>query len=149
MDCGRRAVRVRRVLTGQRLLRPLTVTQGPRDRPLDHQLRHLRQRLRPGERLPRGVHRQRGDDRGDVPPVPGLHQQAQAGRQRSYGRPRTVGQLARGEWPTLEDLEEARRRDPQAMFPDAAAYDAAAPSWDEQEEVTEVSMIWRMEREGG
>ena len=60
-----------------------------------------------------------------------------------------MGQLARGEWPTLEDLEEARRRDPQAMFPDDAAYDAAAPSWDEQEEVTEASMIWRMEREGG
>src|SRR5215210_7169093 len=34
------------------------------------------------------------------------------------------------EWPALEDLEEARRRYPEAMFPDDAAYDAAAPYLD-------------------
>ena len=44
----------------------------------------------------------------------------------------TRGNWPAREWPTLEDLEEARRRYPQAMFPDGDAYDAAAPDLDEE-----------------
>ena len=51
------------------------------------------------------------------------------------------------EWPALEDLEEARRRYPQAMFPDAAAYAAAVPDVDEEQAVLQSSFIWTMERE--
>ena len=53
---------------------------------------------------------------------------------------------ARG-WPTVDDLEGARRRYPEAMFADDAAFVAAAPGFDEQEEVAEASVLWRMERE--
>ncbi len=51
------------------------------------------------------------------------------------------------EWPTVEDLEEARRRYPEAMFPDDAAYDAAAPDLDAEQEVLQASFILQMERE--
>ena len=50
------------------------------------------------------------------------------------------------EWPTVEDLEQARRLYPEAMFPDDA-FDVAAPGFDEQEEVIQASFIRRMERE--
>ena len=53
---------------------------------------------------------------------------------------------ARG-WPTLEDLEAARRRYPAPMFPDAAAYAVAAPDLDAEQEMLQSSMIWTMERE--
>ncbi len=39
-------------------------------------------------------------------------------------------------------------RYPEAMFPDDAAFNAAAPGFEEQEDVMEASMIWTMEREG-
>ena len=51
------------------------------------------------------------------------------------------------EWPTVEDLEEARRRYPEAMFPDDDAYAAAAPDLDAEQVVLQSSFIWSMERE--
>jgi hypothetical protein len=53
---------------------------------------------------------------------------------------------ARG-WPTLGDLEEARRRYPEPMFPDGAALEEAAPGREAEEELIQASMIWRMEPE--
>ncbi len=47
----------------------------------------------------------------------------------------------------MEDLEEARRRYPEAMFPDDDAYDAAAPDLDAEQVVLQSSFIWSMERE--
>lgn len=51
------------------------------------------------------------------------------------------------DWPSLEDLEEARRRYPEAMFPDSATYEATVPPFEGEEEVAEASVVWRMERE--
>jgi hypothetical protein len=51
------------------------------------------------------------------------------------------------EWPTLGDLEEARRRYPEPMFPDRAALEEAAPGMGAEEEFIQASMIWRMEPE--
>ena len=53
------------------------------------------------------------------------------------------------EWPTVEDLEEARRRYPEAMFPDDGAYDAAAPDLDAEQAVLQSSFVWTMEGEAG
>ena len=53
------------------------------------------------------------------------------------------------EWPTLEDLEEARGRYPEAMFPDDDAYDAAAPDLDAEHAMLQSSWVWTMEREAG
>ena len=64
------------------------------------------------------------------------------------GGPAPWGNWPAREWPTVEDLEEARMRYPEAMFPDAAAFNAAAPGFEEQEDVVEASMIWTMQREG-
>ena len=58
----------------------------------------------------------------------------------------TRGNWPAREWPTLEDLEEARRRYPQAMFPDGDAYDAAAPDLNEEQGVLQSSFIWTMKR---
>ena len=63
------------------------------------------------------------------------------------GGPVPSGNWPAREWPTVEDLEEARRRYPEAMFPDDAAYDVAAPDQDAEEEVMQASWIWTMERE--
>ncbi len=51
------------------------------------------------------------------------------------------------EWPSLGDLEEARRRYPEAMFPDSAAYEVAVPPFEGEEEVAEASDVWKMEGE--
>ena len=64
------------------------------------------------------------------------------------GGPVPWGNWPAREWPTVEDLEEARMRYPEAMFPDDAAYAAAAPDPDAEEEVLRASWIWTMEREG-
>ena len=58
----------------------------------------------------------------------------------------TLGNWPERGWPTLKDLEKARGRYPDAMFPDAAL-EAAAPSWDTQDVIYEGSVIWKMERE--
>lgn len=54
------------------------------------------------------------------------------------------------EWPTLEDLEDARRRYPEPMFADDTAMMAAAEvigGPDAEEELLQSSFIWRMEPE--
>lgn len=52
------------------------------------------------------------------------------------------------EWPSLEDLEEARRRYPEPMFADDAAYqEAAGYDPDVEDELLQSSFIWRMEPE--
>ncbi len=52
------------------------------------------------------------------------------------------------EWPTLEDLEEARRRYPEPMFADDTAYqEAAGYDPDTEDELLQASFIWRMEQE--
>ncbi len=59
----------------------------------------------------------------------------------------TLGNWPARDRPSLEDLEEARRRYPEAMFPDSDAYDAAAPDPDVEDDVLQSSFIWQMERE--
>jgi hypothetical protein len=59
----------------------------------------------------------------------------------------TLGNWPACEWPTPDDLEEARGRYPGAMFPDSDAYDAAAPDWDAQQEVAASATVWKMQRE--
>lgn len=52
------------------------------------------------------------------------------------------------EWPTLEDLQEARRRYPEPMFADDAAFqEAAGYDPDKEDELLQSSFIWRMEPE--
>jgi hypothetical protein len=51
-------------------------------------------------------------------------------------------------WPTLEDLQEARRRYPEPMFADNDAYDAGSGYDPEREdELLQSSFIWRMKPE--
>ena len=51
------------------------------------------------------------------------------------------------DWPTVADLEEARRRYPEAMFADSAAYEASVVPFEGEEEVADASIVWKMERE--
>ncbi len=60
----------------------------------------------------------------------------------------TWGNWPAREWPAPRDLEDARRRYPEAMFPDDAAQDAAAgygPNKDYA--ISQASVIWKMEPE--
>jgi len=52
-------------------------------------------------------------------------------------------------WPSLEDLEEARRRYPEPMYASKADLQAAAPDFDAEDEVCEASILWKMDREAG
>jgi hypothetical protein len=63
------------------------------------------------------------------------------------GGPAPWGNWPAREWPTLEDLEEARRRFPEPMFADSDAYAAAAPDMDAELSMLQSSMIWTMEGE--
>jgi hypothetical protein len=69
-------------------------------------------------------------------------------RKQDAGDPTLENWPAR-EWPRLEDLEEARRRYPEAMFPDHAALDAAASAPDTEQVVLQSSFVWSVEREAG
>ena len=51
------------------------------------------------------------------------------------------------DWPSLEDLREARRRYPEAMFSGLGEFKAAAPDLDAKDEAYAASVVWRMERE--
>lgn len=57
----------------------------------------------------------------------------------------TWGNWPSRDWPSLEDLEEARRRYPEAMY--ASRNEVAALSWEAEEAVLAESVLWRMERE--
>lgn len=51
------------------------------------------------------------------------------------------------DWPTLEDLDDARRRYPEPMFKTHEEYRAACPDFDAEEEILAAQIVWRMERE--
>lgn len=51
------------------------------------------------------------------------------------------------EWPTVEDVEEARRRYPEPMFADREAFEAVVPDKGVEDEYIRASMIWTMEPE--
>ena len=53
---------------------------------------------------------------------------------------------ARG-WPSLEDLEEARRLHPDPMFADRGELEAAATGFEAQDEIYDASVVWGMKRE--
>jgi hypothetical protein len=59
----------------------------------------------------------------------------------------TFGNWPARDWPSLEDLEEARRLHPDAMFADRGEREAAAPDLDAQDEIYAASVVWRMGRE--
>ena len=60
----------------------------------------------------------------------------------------TLGNWPAREWPSLEDLKEARRRCPKPMFADEAAFNAAiGGDTDKEDELLQSSFIWRMEPE--
>ena len=50
-------------------------------------------------------------------------------------------------WPTVEILEQERRRHPFAMFPTADDYAAAAEDPAEDERICKASVVWAMQRE--
>ncbi len=58
----------------------------------------------------------------------------------------TFGNWPARDWPTLEDLEELRRRYPKAMY--ASREEVKALSWEAEEDALAASIVWRMEREG-
>ena len=59
----------------------------------------------------------------------------------------TEGNWPAREWPTLEDLEEARRRYPEPMFRAREEQRAACSDFDAEEEVLRTQIVWKMERE--
>jgi hypothetical protein len=60
----------------------------------------------------------------------------------------TLGNWPARGWPTLADLEEARRRYPEPMFADADAFQAACDyDPNKEDEFLQASVIWRMEPE--
>jgi len=59
----------------------------------------------------------------------------------------TLGNWPARDWPTPQDLDEARRRYPEPMFANAAELKASFTDADEELEVYEASVVWRMEHE--
>ncbi len=53
----------------------------------------------------------------------------------------------RGNWPSLENLLEARRRYPEPMYASHSELKAAATDWDAEDEVYDASVVWRMQHE--
>ncbi len=51
------------------------------------------------------------------------------------------------DWPTLEDLEDARRRYPEPMFETYEEMLTACPDFDTEDEILAAQIVWRMERE--
>ena len=51
------------------------------------------------------------------------------------------------DWPSLEDLEEARPLHTEPMFADRGELEAAARGFEAQDEIYAASVVWRMERE--
>lgn len=61
----------------------------------------------------------------------------------------TRGNWPARDWPSLEDLEDARWRYPDPMYASRDDLEAAAPDFDAADEVYEASIVWEMEREKG
>ncbi len=59
----------------------------------------------------------------------------------------TAGNWPAREWPTLEDLAEARRRCPVPLFETRDDLLAAAVDFEADERITRETIIWSMERE--
>jgi hypothetical protein len=59
----------------------------------------------------------------------------------------TAGNWPARDWPTLGDLEDARRRYPEPMFESREAWNAACPDFEVEEEVLATQIVWRMECE--
>ena len=53
------------------------------------------------------------------------------------------------DWPTVEDLEDARRRHPEPMFRSRADFEAAAPDLEAQDAAFAAAVVWSQEREEG
>ncbi len=51
------------------------------------------------------------------------------------------------DWPSLEDLEEARRRYPEAMYATRDDLTAAITDADAEDDIYDDGVVWRMERE--
>jgi hypothetical protein len=58
----------------------------------------------------------------------------------------TVGNWPARGWPSLEDLEEARRRYPEAMYASRADLEAAITDQPTEERIYNESVVWGMER---
>ena len=59
----------------------------------------------------------------------------------------TLGNWPSHDWPSLEDLEEARRLYPEPMFVDRGEFEVAAPDFETQDEIYAASVVYRMEPE--
>ncbi len=59
----------------------------------------------------------------------------------------TLGNWPARDWPTLEDLEDARRRYPEPIFETMDDLVAAAVDFEADARLTEQTVIWRMKRE--
>src|SRR5215212_2859604 len=97
-------------------------------------------------------------DRGNVFPVAAADDGAELGeicpvcleylnRRKEDGDDPTMGNWPAYEWPTPQDLEEARRRYPEPMFANAAELKASFTDGEEEQEAYEASVVWAMEPE--
>jgi len=59
----------------------------------------------------------------------------------------TRGNWPARDWPTPQDLEAARRRYPEPMFANAAELKASFTDAEEELEIYDASVVWRMEPE--
>jgi hypothetical protein len=59
----------------------------------------------------------------------------------------TLGTRPARDWPSLEDLQEARRRYPKPMFADDTELEAAAGDMDAQDAIYARSVVWGAKRE--
>ncbi len=60
----------------------------------------------------------------------------------------TLGNWPARGWPSLEDLEDARRRYPEAMYASRGDFDEAAKDLYAEDEIYDTSVVWGMKREG-
>src|SRR5215212_2183175 len=97
-------------------------------------------------------------DRGNVFPVAAADDGAELGemcpvclqylnRRKMDAEDPTLGNWPARDWPTPQDLEEARRRYPEHMFETSADLLAASTDRETEEEIYRASVVWRMERE--
>jgi hypothetical protein len=78
--------------------------------------------------------------------LPGRARPGVGARARGEGDDRASSNWPGRGWPTVETLEQERRRHPLAMFPTADYY-AAAEDPAEDERICKASVVWAMQRE--
>src|SRR5215218_3491608 len=97
-------------------------------------------------------------DRGCVFPVAAADDGAELGeicptclqylnRRKEDAEDPTLGNWPARDWPTPQDLDEARRRYPEPVFETSDDLLAAATDRDAEEEIYRASVVWRMEPE--